>query len=278
MGDSVTVVYMCSSRFIYQVGLCILAVAVSAVCQTRTTPIQRFAAATPEFTIAAGVAPLSADLALATYERGLEEQSNELAGYTATSVIDAELPQSAQKAEFEMKRRYSAPAVLEFLPLRFTGDAFVKSNVIVRLLESEVEHVHRREQSQTAISSLNYKFIYKGTSQIGGTLVHVYELKPREKRTGLFKGRIYVDALNGQLVRAQGRIVKSPSFFIKKIDFVQDYATIDGFTLPTHMHSEAETRLVGKAIVDVTHRDYQPEFAGNAGGRLQSIGLLDGTN
>jgi hypothetical protein len=278
MGDSVTVSFMRSPRLISWLGFYILATVLSAVCQTKATPVQQFVAATPEFNIAAGVAPLSPDLALATYERGLQEQSNELAGYTATSVIDAELPDSEQKAEFEMKRRYSAPAVLQFSPLRFTGDTFVKSNVIVRLLESEVEHVHRREQSQTAINSINYKFAYKGTAQIGGTRVHVYELKPREKRTGLFKGRIYVDASNGELVRAQGRIVKSPSFFIKKISFVQDYATIDGFTLPTHMHSEAETRLVGKAIVDITHRDYQPEFAGDTERRLQWVTLIDGTN
>jgi hypothetical protein len=268
------------SRLISVLGLSILATAVSSVCQTQAATVQQsgFAAAAPAFTTAPGVEPLSPDLALATYERGLQEQSDELAGYTATSVIDAELPESAQKAEFEMKRRYLAPAVLEFSPLRFTGDTFVKSNVIVRLLESEVEHVHRREQPQTAINSLNYKFVYKGMSRIGGTPVHVYELKPREKRAGLFKGRIYVDASNGQLLRAQGRIVKSPSFFIKRIDFVQEYATIDGFTLPIHMHSEAETRLVGKAIIDITHRDYQPEFAGNATDLLQSVALIDGTN
>jgi hypothetical protein len=270
---------MRSLRLISRLGLCGLAAALSAVCQTKAGPIQQSAlVAAPAFSIPAGVAPLSPDLALATYERGLQEQSNELAGYTATSVIDAELPESAQKAEFEMKRRYSAPAVLEFLPLRFTGDSFVKSNVIVRLLESEVEHVRRQEQSQTAITSINYKFGYKGTSQINGMPVHIYEVKPHQKRPGLFKGRIYVNTSTGQLVRAQGSIVKSPSFFIKKIDFVQDYATFDGFTLPTHMHSEAQTRIVGKAIVDITHRNYEPRFASDTASRSQAGILTDGTN
>ena len=103
-------------------------------------------------------------------------------------------------------------------------------------------------------------------------------MKPRQKRVGLFKGKIYVDASNGRLLRAQGRVVKSPSFFIKKIDFVQDYATVDGFTLPAHIHSEAQTRLVGKAIVDITHSDYRPEFADSADNRLQSIAVIEGMN
>ena len=91
------------------------------------------------------------------------------------------------------------------------------------------------------------------------------------------KARIYVDASDGRLVRVQGRIVKSPSFFIKKIDFVQEYATVEGFTLPTRLHSEAETRLVGKAIVDIVHRDYQPEI-GPGDGSVQATIIDGGSN
>jgi hypothetical protein len=236
--------------------------------------------ASPNIGLDAVTPRLSPDRALSTYERDLKAQSAELVGYTATTVIDAELPGSSQKAEFELKRHYAAPSVLEFTPVRSSGDKFVKSNVIVRLLQSEVDHVHRREQSETAITSANYKFNYKGLSQIDGIVVHMYEVKPRQKRVGLFKGRVFVDAASGRLLRAQGTIVKSPSFFIKKIDFVQDYATIDGFTFPTHIHSESDTRLVGKAVVDITHRDYQPEFADGTGRDTlaQSVTLLDGTN
>lgn len=204
---------------------------------------------------------LSPDLALATCQRALQEQSSELAGYTATTVIEAELTDSAQKAEFELKQHYAAPGILEFTPIHSSGDGFVKSNVIVRLLQSEVEHVQKREQWKTAINFENYKFSYKGEAQLNGTAAHVYEVKPRHKRVGLFKGRIYVDASDGSLLRAQGRIAKSPSFFIKRIDFVQDYATIGGFTVPVHLHSEAQTRIVGKAVVDVLLKDYRPEIA-----------------
>jgi len=204
---------------------------------------------------------LSPDLALATYQRGLELQANQLAGYTAISRIDAELPDSAQKAEYELQQHYSAPASLEFSAVHSSGDAFVKSNVIIRLLQSEVDHVRHHEQSETAINSANYRFSYKGASQLNGTPVHVYEVKPHAKRVGLFKGKIYVDAVAGHLLRAQGRIVRSPSFFIKKIDFVQDYAMLDGFTLPVHTHSEAQTRIIGRAVVDITNRDYHTESA-----------------
>ncbi len=185
-------------------------------------------------------------------------QAEQLASYSATTVIHAELPDTSQYGEYEVQRRYSAPRTLVFKALRFTGDAFVKTNVITRLLQSEVDHVQKDDPAQNAISPANYKFSYKSTSQLQGRLVHVYQLKPRQKRPGLFKGRIYVDAYTGSLVRAEGKPAKLPSLFIKKIEFVQDYADIGPFTFPVHIHSEATARIVGRAIVDVYQSNYQP--------------------
>ena len=83
-------------------------------------------------------------------------------------------------------------------------------------------------------------------------------MKPRHKRAGLFKGSIYLDTLSGSLVRSEGTIVKSPSFFIRDIRFVQDYTDIDGYTLPVQLHTTAKARFVGPAVVDIFHRQYQP--------------------
>ena len=185
-------------------------------------------------------------------------QAEQLASYSATTLIRAQLPDTYQAGEYEVQQHYLAPRTLAFKGLRFTGDAFVKTNVITRFLQSEAEHVQKDDPERNAISPANYKFSYKGSSEFAGRLVHVYQLKPREKRAGLFKGRIYVDAYTGSLVRAEGRPVKSPSLFIKKIDFVQDYADVGPFTFPVHIHSEANARIVGRAIVDVYQRDYQP--------------------
>lgn len=270
---------MRSFRPISLIAALILGLAATGFCQVGLTPASSFVApgSLPEFSVSRSVPNLSPELALATYERGVRDQAIALTGYTATSVIDAELPDSSQKAEFELKRHYVAAGELEFTPLRSSGDKFVRTNVIVRLLQSEVDHVHKREQSQTVIDESNYKFSYKGKSQLNGEAVHVYEVKPLQKRVGLFKGKIYVDSSSGRLLRAEGTIVKSPSFFIKKINFVQDYTTVDGFTLVSHVHSEAQTRVIGKTIVDITHRDYQPEFAA-AGPRIETVAAIDGTN
>jgi len=201
---------------------------------------------------------MAPDLAVQAYRNRVSLQAARLSSYSATSVIRANLIDSKQYGEYEVQRNYSAPNTLAFKAVRFTGDNFVKSNVILRLLQSEVDHVQKDDPALSAIGPANYKFSYKGLSQVDGRTVYVYQLKPRQKRTGLFKGRIYLDAYSGSMVRAEGAMAKSPSLFIKKILFQQDYADIGSFTFPVSIHSEAQTRLVGRAIVDIVYSNYQP--------------------
>jgi hypothetical protein len=192
------------------------------------------------------------------YQRQAASQASSLQEYSVLSVINVELLDTSQTGIFELRRHYVAPRTLEFTAIRFTGDTFVKSNVISRLLQSEVEYAHNQRPDLTAINNTNYKVSYKMTGLLEARLVHIYHLKPRKKRSGLFKGRLFLDAFTGELVRSEGEVVKSPSIFVKKIEFVQDYVQIEGLTFLAHAHSAVKTRLIGRAVLDIYHRDYHP--------------------
>lgn len=200
---------------------------------------------------------MSPDFALQTVIRRYQDQSFRLLAYSDQTVMTADLPDYKQRGEYELTRQYSAPNSLRFTPIRYTGDGFVKNNVLVRLLQSEVDHVEKQQGADTAITDANYKFSHKAVETIDGRLVYVFHVKPRKKRVGLFKGKIYVDAYRGELVRAEGEMAKSPSLFIKNLQFVQDYTDIGGFSLPAHLHSVAKVRIIGRTIVDIFHRDYK---------------------
>ena len=207
-------------------------------------------------TLPASLPRMAPELALQTFQQRAARQLNEPVSYSANTVVEAELPDTAQRGRFQLRRRFIAPKTLLFTPVRFVGDNFVKSNVIARLLQAEVDHASKGESTRTAINETNYKFSYKGTSEIGDRSVHVFHVKPRAKRPGLFKGSIYLDASTGSLRRAEGTLVKTQSFFVKRIEFVQDYADIEGYTLPVHASSVAKTRLVGRALVEIATDDY----------------------
>jgi hypothetical protein len=200
---------------------------------------------------------LSPGFALQAFERRSSLQAGQLRSYSTTISIRVQLPDISEYGEYDLQKRYSAPRTLVFKALHFTGDYFIIRSVIVRLLESEVEHLRKDDPALTAITSANYKFSYNRVSGLEGRSIYVYELKPRHKRWGLFKGRIYLDAYSGCLTRAEGRLVKSSSLFVRNVDFTEDFAEIDSFTLPVHIHSEAQARLVGRSIVDIYQDDYQ---------------------
>jgi hypothetical protein len=200
---------------------------------------------------------MTPEAALAAYHQRMQQQSVQLASYSDTTLMQAQLPDTSQAGEYELQRKYSAPNQLQYTPVRFTGDGFVKSNVMLRLLQSEVEHVTKQQGDETAISEKNYKFNLKSVEDVDGHRCYVFQVKPHEKKVGLFKGRVFIDAETGAIRRAEGTLVKSPSWWIKKVEFVQDYAETGGFVLPSKMASISKVRVVGRTVVNIFHKDYQ---------------------
>ena len=199
---------------------------------------------------------LPPERALFFYEQRTASQGNSLGSFTASMIIRADLPDTLQQGEFELRVQYIAPHCLQFTPVRFVGDGFVKHNVISRILQSEVQHAAREDRGNTAIDADNYSFNYKRTELLNSEFVHVYAVKPRQKRLLLFKGEIYIDARTGRLRKAKGTMAKSQSFWVRKLEFVQEYADFEDFTLPVHLHSVAKARIVGKVMVDIVVDKY----------------------
>src|SRR3954453_12751257 len=109
---------------------------------------------------------MAPELAFQVYTKHAAEQSAKLTEYTDRTVVEAELPDTNQHGEYELLRAFKAPKSLSFATIKFTGDTFVKTNVIVRLLQSEVDHVEKGDPAATAISDSNYKINYKGQDTV----------------------------------------------------------------------------------------------------------------
>ena len=211
----------------------------------------------PDLSIPHPLPVLEPGIALQSFVRHAAEQDSKIAAYKDETVVTAELPDTRQKGEYQLERSYTAqPKSLSFSNAHFSGDGFVKTNVITRLLQSEVDHVEKGDPGDSAINFKNYKFYYKGMENIEGHDFHVFQVKPRRKIAGLFKGKLFLDVHNGALRRMEGSVVKSPSFFVKNLEFVQHFDDVDGFTFPTELKSSARARIIGRALVTVVHRDY----------------------
>ena len=130
----------------------------------------------------------------------------------------------------------------------------MKTQVIARYLAADVQAQTDNDPS-LAVTPANYKFQYKGLITDGGRSVYLFHLTPKKNRVGTFRGELWLDAETGLPVRESGRLAKSPSFFVKRIDFVREYDIQDGLAILRQIQSTAETRLVGKAELTVWFHD-----------------------
>ncbi len=110
-----------------------------------------------------------------------------------------------------------------------------------------------------SVSPENYKFKYKGTDQWNGRPVYVLQLTPREKKVGLFKGELWLDAETYMPVRESGAFVKTPSVFLKKMQFVREYEMQNGVSVPQRLESKADVRFIGPVELNINFLRYTRE-------------------
>ena len=191
-----------------------------------------------------------------TYTAISREQGERLRGATMEVEIEANLPQLKKQGRLQALRRISRLGRITYEAIRFEGDKTVKSNIIARYLAAEAE-AQSGDESLLAVTPANYKFKYKGHSGQDENQIYIYQLTPRRKRVGLFEGELWIDAATCLPVRESGRLVKTPSIFLKRVEFVREYYIRGGVAVPLQIASTVETRLVGRAEVTVHFRNVE---------------------
>lgn len=194
------------------------------------------------------------DAVVENYWAAAQQQELALAGSSMEVDIEASLPKLKKHGRLRGLRRISRLGRITYEALHFEGDNSVKNHVIARYLAAEAE-AQADGSPSLAVTPANYKFKYKGPVESGGQTIEIFQVTPRRKLVGLFKGEIWIDAKTFLCVRESGRLVKPPSIFLKKIEFVKEYAIQDGVSVPRQIHSVVDTRLVGPAELTIDFRN-----------------------
>ena len=132
-------------------------------------------------------------------------------------------------------------------------------HVLRKMLESESETSHPEARAKTRINPENYDFKIAGTEVIDGRTAYVLEVSPKRKEKYLFRGRIWVDAEDYALARAEGQPAKNPSFWTKSTHFVQIYQKSGLLWFPRSTQSVTEAHIFGTTDVNIEYFDYAPK-------------------
>lgn len=204
--------------------------------------------------------PVPEEQMVSRYLQATQAQQSALRGGTEEVDIDAAVPKYKKQGKLHALRSISKLGKITYKALGFSGDNVVKTEVIANYLKAEVEAA-AKGSSDVALTPQNYKFKYKGTEHWNGREVYILHVNPRQKKAGLFKGELWLDAETYMPVRESGRLVKSPSFMLKKVEFVRDYELENGVSMPQRTESRVETRFFGSVELNINYLTFSKDGA-----------------
>ena len=130
------------------------------------------------------------------------------------------------------------------------GNSYIRDNVLRAVLDGEKDLIARGEEKRSSLVDDNYTFAPKGVGDDGLITVLV---SPRRKERTLVAGEMFL-ASDGRLVKLQGQLAKSPSFWIKNVAIVRTYDRIAGSVVPVALESRAQMRMFGQATLNMTYQ------------------------
>jgi hypothetical protein len=168
--------------------------------------------------------------------------------YRATRRLEAE--NGSRRAWIEVVTEYAPATGLQYQVIAEGGSDYIRDKVLRGVLNGERDAIAKGDTARSSLAPDNYSFEPNGVDPDG--LAKVL-LSPRRKDRVLVAGAMFLQPNDGGLVRLQGRLAKSPSFWVKNVDIVRSYRRIAGTDLPVALESKAELRLLGPATLRMTY-------------------------
>jgi len=191
-------------------------------------------------------------------------QEAHLARLSATRTYNVHNAKNDIVAEQVVVMEFASPVTETFTTSSEKGSGFVLHHVFRRLMETEKRRLRANKDPDSLITPENYTLEIVGTERIGGSNCFVVHAIPRHEETDLFDGKIWIDDQDFAIAKITGHLAKSPSFWIKHVDFVRDYQRIDGFWLLSREEAVSAVKIFGNETLTVEYRNYTVNGIGAA--------------
>lgn len=180
-------------------------------------------------------------------------------GYRAFRRLEAGNPASNKYGWLEVWTEHRPGAGLSYKVVREGGYEYVRNKVLRGVLKGEAELIAGGKPLRAPIVPRNYTVEDGGVTDSGLTRLL---LRPARKSDGVIRGLAIVEPLSGAIVRMEGRLTKSPSFWVRDVDVVWKFTRIGDAIVPVELSSSARVIFYGRQPFRMTY-DYA-EIEGRA--------------
>lgn len=176
-------------------------------------------------------------------------KTDDVVPYRAIRRLEAE--NGSRKGWLDVVTQYSPHAGFRYDVTGEGGSEYIRNKVLRAVLNAERDAIARGEMGRAAVAPENYTFEPNGVGADGLSQVLI---SPRRKEHALIDGVMFLTPKDGVLVRLQGRLAKSPSFWVKSAEVVRAFDRLNGKVVPVALESNAQLRMFGSASLRMTYR------------------------
>jgi len=146
------------------------------------------------------------------------------------------------RTEIVAKVNFLPPNVKRYDIDQSTGGMGEK--VVRRILDHEVDGT--RDPHTVMVTARNYDFELAGEGTVDRTPCYALRITPKHDRKDLLKATIWVDKNSYRILRMEGEPAKSPSFWVRDVHMVLEFAEVAGMWLQTETYATAHLRFGGE--------------------------------
>src|SRR6266850_4569102 len=180
-----------------------------------------------------------------------------LRGYTVTEHYTIKTSRFHHSAEMTVAVEYRRDKGKTYQVVSRTGSPMLQSRVFDRLLREEGEMSRGEARQQTLVNSRNYEIHLKSEEIRIGRKTYVLDLTPRKASSHLLKGRAWIDAEDGTLMRIEGRPTASASFFAGRPMITREYEKAGNLSLAKSTVADSSSFFFGKTELRIDYTDYR---------------------
>jgi hypothetical protein len=184
-------------------------------------------------------------------ERFLSQLERPPVAYQASRRLEASSAKLNESAWLEAVTEFDPSTGFQYSITGHGGSERILNRVLRKVLENERENAGIEEWRKGNLSHTNYMFDFGGHAGSGMLRMR---LTPRRRDSRLVAGSALLKAASGDLVRVEGRLSKSPSFWVRWVDVSSSYAPVAGAMMPVAIESTADVRIAGMSTFQMTYR------------------------
>ncbi|MGE0041144.1 MAG: hypothetical protein AB7H88_09790 [Vicinamibacterales bacterium] len=182
----------------------------------------------------------------------LARRDDPVRSYHATRRLEASNARFGKTGWLEVETVLDPLEGFSWTVLAEGGSGYIRTKVLRRALEAEVDAIRTGEPSRSSVSAENYTFRETDGEGVPEGLVRL-AIHPLRRDGMLLDGWLWLAADDADLLQIDGRLARNPSVWTRSVDVVRRYARVAGIRVPVEMTSTAEVLIAGTSHFRMTY-------------------------